>query len=77
MEMGTGTRNGFLNEGPCVAHYGKDKDNVVTNDASKTGLGIILWQKQVKGDIKPTAYGSRYLNDTEKNYSIGELALLA
>ena len=57
--------------------YAKDKDNMVTTDASKTGLGITLWQKQDNGDINPMAYSSRYLNDTEKNYSIGELELLA
>ena len=51
--------------------------NLVTMDASKTGLGITLWQKQDSGDMKPIAFGSRYLNDTEKNYSIGELELLA
>ena len=67
----------MLTEGPCLAHYAKDKDNMVTTDASKTGLGITLWQKQDDGNIKPIAYGSRYLNDTEKNYSIGELELLA
>ena len=67
----------MLTEGPCLAHYAKDKDNMVTTNASKTGLGITLWQKQDDGNIKPIAYGSRYLNDTEKNYSIGELELLA
>ena len=67
----------MLTEGPCLAHYAKDKDNMVTTDASKTGLGKTLWQKQDDGNIKPIAYGSRYLNDTEKNYSIGELELLA
>ena len=67
----------MLTEGPCLAHYAKDKDNMVTTDASKTGLGITLLQKQDDGNIKPIAYGSRYLNDTEKNYSIGELELLA
>ena len=67
----------MLTEGPCLAHYAKDKDNMVTTDASKIGLGITLWQKQDDGNIKPIAYGSRYLNDTEKNYSIGELELLA
>ena len=51
--------------------------NIVTTDASKTGLGITLWQKQPDGEIKPIPFGSRYLNDTEKNYSIGELELLA
>ena len=66
----------MLPEGPCLAHYAKDKDNMVTTDASKTGLGITLWQKQDDGNIKPIAYG-RYLNDTEKNYSSGELELLA
>ena len=34
-------------------------------------------EKQDDGNIKPIVYGSRYLNDTEKNYSIGELELLA
>ena len=67
----------MLTEGPCLAHYAKDKDNMVTTDASKTGLGITLWEKQDDGNIKPIAYGSRYLNDTEKNYSIGEVELLA
>ena len=67
----------MLTEGPRLAHYTKDKDNMVTTDASKTGLGITLWQKEDDGNIKPIAYGSRYLNDTEKNYSIGESELLA
>ena len=67
----------MLTEGPCLAHYAKDKDNIVTTDASTTGLGITLWQKQDDGNKKPIAYGSRYLNETEKKYSIGELELLA
>ena len=66
-----------LTEGPCLAHYAKDKDNIVTTDASTTGLGITLWQKQDDGNTKPIAFGSRYLNDTEKKYSIGELEILA
>ena len=36
-----------------------------------------LEAKATDGNIKPIAYGSRYLNDTERNYSIGELELLA
>ena len=65
----------MLTEGPCLTHYAKDKDNIVTTDASTTGLGITLWQKQDDGNTKPIAFGSRYLNDTEKKYSIGELQL--
>ena len=67
----------MLTEGPCLAHYAKDIDNMVTIDERKTGLGITLWQKQDDGNIKSIAYGSRYLNDTEKKYSNGELELLA
>ena len=67
----------MLTEEPALAHYAKDKDNIVSTDASKTGLGITLWQKQADGELKPIAFGSRFLNDSEKNYSIGELELLA
>ena len=67
----------MLTEEPCLAHYAKDREIIVTTDASKTGLGITLWQqKQSDGEIKPIAFGSRYLNGIEKNYSIGELELL-
>ena len=66
-----------MTEEPSLAHYAKDRDNIVTTDASKTGLGITLWQKQSDGEIKPIAFGSRYLNESEQNYSIGELELLA
>ena len=67
----------MLTEGPCLAHYAKDKDSIRTTNASTTGLGITIWQKQDNGNTKPIAYGSRYLNDTEKKYSIGELEMLA
>ena len=62
---------------PCLAHYAEDKHKMVTTDASKTGLGITLWQKQDNGEMKLIAFGSRYLNNTESNYSIGELEQLA
>ena len=32
----------MLSEEPGLAHYAKDKDNIVTTDAIKTGLGITL-----------------------------------
>ena len=55
----------LLTKEPCLAHYARDRDNIVTTDASKTGLGITLWQKQSDGEIKPIAFGSRYLNESE------------
>ena len=60
------TINNMLTEEPALAHYAKDKDNIVTTDASRTGLGITLWQKQAVGELKPIAFGSRFLNDSEK-----------
>ena len=59
----------MLTEGPCLAHFAKDKDNIVTIDASTAGLGITLWQEQDDGTTKPIAYGSRCLNDTEKIFN--------
>ena len=76
-DAGFGNIKQMLTEGPCLAHYAKDKDNIVTTDASTIGLGITLWQKQVNGNTKPIAYTSRYLKDTDKKYSIGEFELLA
>ena len=67
----------MLTKEPALAHYAKDRDNIVATDASKTGLGITLSQRQADGELKPIAFGSRFLNDSEKNYSIGELELLA
>ena len=52
---------------PCLAHYHGNKDNIVTTDASNTGLGIALWQRQRNGELKSIAFASRYLNDAEKN----------
>ena len=48
----------MLTEGPCLAHYAKQKDNIVTTDASETGRGITSWQKQDDRNIKPITYGS-------------------
>ena len=30
----------MLTEEPCLAHYAKDRENIVTTEASKTRLGI-------------------------------------
>ena len=81
--MGTATRNPLqpneklITEGPCLAHRAKEKETLVTTDASKTGLGITLWQKQDDRNKKPIAFGSRHLNGTKKIYSIDKLKLLA
>ena len=50
----------------CLSHYNGNNENIVTTDASKTGIGIALWQKQANGDLKPIVFASRLLNDAEK-----------
>ena len=67
----------MLTEEPALAHYAKDRDNIATTDANKTGLGIPLWLRQADGEFKPIEFGSRFLNVSEKNYSFGELELPA
>ena len=65
-----------ITEKPCLAHFARNRDNIVSTDASRSGLGITLGQKQNDDKVRPFAFASRYLNDVEI-YSIGELDLLA
>ena len=66
-----------LSKLPCLAHYSPSRENIITTDASKNGLGALLWQTQSDGNRKPIQYASRFLNDAERRYSINELELLA
>ena len=45
----------MFTEGPCLIHYAKDKDNIVTTETSTTGLGNTLQQKQNGRNTKPIA----------------------
>ena len=56
-----------ITEIPCLAHYSSNLPNTITTDASTKGLGAILWQEQHNGELKPIAFASRFLSDTEKN----------
>ena len=51
----------MLTEKPALAHYAKDRDNIVTTDASKTGLGMKLWQEQADRELKPMAFVADFL----------------
>ena len=63
-----------ITESPCLAHFDPKRDNYVTTDACKTGLGATLWQKE--GEIfRPIAFASRYLTDCERKYTVNELEL--
>ena len=62
---------------PCLAHYSSNLLNTITTDAKTKGLGATLWQAQHNGELKPIAFASRFLSDTEKKHTINELGLLA
>ena len=49
----------------------------LTNDASRTGLGITLWQKQTNDTIQAIALASIYFNDAAKIHLVRELELLS
>ena len=53
------------------------KDFELETDASKQGLGAILFQLQDDFKLHPFAYASRSLSFSEKNYAITELKTLA
>ena len=48
----------MLTEGPSLAHSAKDRGNIVTTAASKTGLGRTPWQNQSDREIKLIAIRS-------------------
>ena len=42
----------------CLAHFARDRENIVTSDASKTVLEITLWQAETNNTIRPIAFAS-------------------
>ena len=61
----------------CIAHFANGRGDIVTTDASGTGLGITLWQKQTDNTFPPKALASRTLNDVETNCSMAEFGIIA
>ena len=62
---------------PVLAYADYKKPFRVNTDASKQGLGSVLYQKQDDGTFCVIAYASRSLSKTEKNYNAHKLAFLA
>ena len=62
---------------PVLAYPDYSKDFVLHVDASRTGLGAVLYQKADDGKLRVIAYGSKSLGSTERNYSAHKLEFLA
>lgn len=63
---------------PILHHPDPEQEFIVEVDASSSGLGAVLSQRQ--GDppkLYPCAYYSRKLNAAERNYDVGDCELLA
>ena len=61
---------------PILAFANYTKEFLLEIDASKEGLGAVLFQKQADGQYHPAAYGSRTLMAHEKNYHSTKLEFL-
>ena len=67
----------ICSESPVLAYADYTKPFVLHTDASTTGLGAVLYQKQEDGKERVIAYASRTLNKAERNYDAHKLEFLA
>ena len=62
---------------PVLPFVNYMKDFLLKMDASKEGLGVVLFQKQADRHYHLVAYGSQALTAHEKNYHSTKLEFLA
>ena len=60
-----------------LALYNPEKETMVSSDASSFGLDAVLMQKQPSGEMRPVAYASRSMTETECHYAQIEKEALA
>ena len=71
------TLKAICSECPVLAYADYTKPFVLHTDASTTGLGVVLYQKQEDGKERVIAYTSCTLNKSERNYDAHKLEFLA
>ena len=64
-------------ETPVLAYANYKRSFRLNTDASKTGLGAVLYQQQDDNSYRVIAYASRSLSKTEQNYDAHKLEFLA
>ena len=62
---------------PVLVFPDFDKSLILETDASKEGLGMVLFQKQDNGHYHPVTFGSHSLTASKKNYHSFKLEFLA
>ena len=67
------TLKAICSECPVLAYADYTKPFVLHTDASTTGLGAVLYQKQEDGKERVITYTSRTLNKSERNYDVYKL----
>ena len=67
----------YLTEPPILAYPDFKKPFCLHTDASKKGLGAVLYQRDEQNKLRVISYGSRTLNNAERNYSAHKLEFLA
>ena len=63
--------------GTVLKHFDPSLPVQLLTDASKTGIGFIILQKDQNGNNRLITCGSRFLSAAEKNYAVIELETLA
>ena len=67
----------ICSEAPVLAYADYTKPFILHTDASTTGRGAVLYQKQDDGKERVIAYASRTLNKAERNYDAHKLEFLS